>query len=204
MFKAVVEHMKNVETAIKKMSPRAAFAFALSCTERQWPVFERALNEEPGLMTGRAVFRNATDLAWEFCLHGTSVPNEYLAECRREIPEETENAPSVVIHAISNSIADLLYLIQRNDGASSYQLSGRNLDLIELLLDEHGMLLDNLAQNEAQDSTEVKQIRLLVKDEIQHQNEDLQRLNADASNSTIDSIRKGSSGKSLFNGVWFS
>jgi hypothetical protein len=204
MFKAVVEHMKNVEAAIKKMPLPAGFAFALSCTERQWPVFERALNEQPSLMTGRAVFRKATDLAWEYCLHGTPVPNEYLVECRREIPDQAGDAPSAVVHTISNSIVDLLNAIQRNDGAYPHHLSGRNLGLIEMLLDEHGLLLDNLAQDEAQDSTEVKQIRLLVKDEIQHQNQDLQRLSADASSSTIEAVRNKSTGKSLFDGVWFS
>jgi hypothetical protein len=204
MFRAVVEHMKSVEATIKKMSLRAGFAFALSCTERQWPVFERALNEKPGLMTGQDVFRHAVDSAWEYCLHGTPVPNNYLAECRREIPDQAGDAPSAVVHTISNSVVDLLNAIQRNDGAYPHHLSGRNLGLIELLLDEHGLLLDNLAQNEARDSAEVKQIRLLVNDEMQHQNEDLQRLSADGSSSTIDAIRNGSSEKSLFNGVWFS
>jgi hypothetical protein len=204
MFKAIIEHMKSVEAATKKMSLRAGFAFALSCTERQWPVFERALNEEPGLMTGRGVFRKATDLAWEYCLHGIPVPNEYLAECRREIPDQACDAPSAVVHTISNSIADLLNAIQRSDATYPHHLSGRNLGLIEMLLDEHGMLLDNLSQNESQDSTEVKQIRLLVKDEVERQNQDLQRLSVDASSSMIDAIRKESLGKSLFNGVWFS
>jgi hypothetical protein len=203
MFKLVVAHMKAVEAAINRMSTRPGFAFALSCTERQWPVFERALNEEPNLTTGLAVFRKAIDLAWEHCLHGIPVPNEYLAECRRGIPEQVGDARSAVAHTISNSVVDLLNAIQRSDGTYPHLSSGRNLGLIELLLDEHGLLLDNLTEDEAHDVTEIKPIRILMNDEIQQQNMDLQRLTTDPSSSTIEAIKKESSGKSLFKNVWF-
>ncbi len=204
MFKQVVEFMKRVEAIIKRMSPRAAFAFALSCTERQWPVFERALESEPELSIDRAVFRRAIDSSWEYCLHNTTTTNDLLDTCRSRLPEEAANAFAATVQTISNSIVDLLNAIQRNDPAYSYHLSGRNLGLIELLLDEQGVLLDNLTDHEELDSEEVKQIRHLAQGEIEHQEKDLQRLIASDSIATIEAIKNESIGKSLFEGVWFS
>lgn len=138
------------------------------------------------------------------CIHGTLIPNGFSAACRREIPDVPGDAPDVVAFDISNSILDLLDMIQENDAGSAHSLSDRNLGLIEVLLDDQGLLFENLTENEAQDSAVAQRVRTLMMEEFQQQTKDLRRLNKDALNTAIEAIRKESSGKSLFDDVWFS
>jgi len=140
----VINHLKHVELTIKQMAPPAAVAFALSCIERQWPVLARALDENHSLSVDRDVFRRAIDAAWEFCLGTVPIPMNYSEVCLPEMTDVAENAPLAAIHTISNSIADALYLIEENKWPGLYQFSSRNLELIELLLNERGFLLDDL------------------------------------------------------------
>jgi hypothetical protein len=172
----VINHLKSVEAAVKQMAPQAAVAFALSCIERQWPLLARALDENPSLKVDQNVFRRAIDAAWEFCLDGTPIPKNYSEACLHEVADEGGTSPLAAIHTILNSIADALCLIEESDWANLYQLSSRNLELIELLLDDRGFLLDDLEVEGRPCTEDVKPIFALVTAEIQHQNEDLERL----------------------------
>jgi hypothetical protein len=196
--------MRDVETAISELSPMAAFTFALSCTERQWPVAERALREQSDQMAIVVVFRQAIDFAWAKCLQDSPIPIGVLDACRREMPVTIGNPASAVWHTIANSVLDRVDAIQRNDAVYSYHLSGRNIGLIELLLDEQGLLLDQITEDKRKYTPKIVQVISLVKDEIQHQTRDLEQLKVDGSSASIQAVKTGSLRKSLFEDVWFS
>ena len=197
MFKRVIEQSKYVENSFLHMSSRATIAFALSCTERQWPVFQRAVTGKSGLTTVKRVFRDAIDLCWKHCSHGVLIT----VECERELPDEALNAPSAVAHTILHSIFDVLTATSENYG--NYRMSCRNFGLIELLLDDCGLLLDDLEEDPSKDPPLAKRVRPLVVKELDRQNEDLRRLSNDDSLAMIETVKRESYGVSLFDEVWF-
>lgn len=173
MFNAVVDHMKDVKIAIDQMSSRAAFAFALSCTERQWPAFQQSLKQTRNVAEVGEVFRQAIDVGWTHLLQRIAIVDEFVASCRQLISADVGDAPSAVANTIENSIVDLLNAIQRKDKAYTHHLSGRNIGLIELLLDEHGLLIDDLNVDIAHEHSEIETVRHLVEAEMKHQIKDL-------------------------------
>ena len=204
MFNTVVDHMKHVKGAIDQMSSRAAFAFALSCTERQWPAFQQSLKQARRVVEVGSVFRQAIDVGWAHLLQGIAIADELLASCRQLISADVRDAPSVVANTIENSIVDLLHAIQRKDKVYAHHLSGRNIGLIELLLDEHGLLIDDLNVDFANQLLDIQTVRHLVETEMKHQDEDLRRLTADDSDVVIEAMKNESSRISLFSEIWFS
>jgi hypothetical protein len=213
MFKRIVQHMKDVERALSGMGANAALAFALACTERQWPVFQRAARSVPWMVDWQSKLRHALDDTWQHLLNDTSVSaTEPIAPFRQLLissgagepeVEDTGGPSSAVAHTIANSIVDLLGAVEKCDVGHAHRLSHRNFDLLELLLDEHGVLLNDLKEESGQDPSEIAAVRKLIEQEMKQQDRDVQALRKDPSAAGMEEVRQVSVGKSLFGQVWF-
>jgi hypothetical protein len=211
MFKKVRQHMEGVEHAVNGMRANAAFAFALACTERQWPVFQRASESVPWLVEWRTILRRELDAAWKLVLRDTLLQfSDSLARFRELLlswvagpmeVEDTDGLSSALAQTIANSMADLLGSLQKGNVASTPFPADRNFDLLELLLDEHGILLDDLKEESGHDSAEIAAVRELIEQEMQQQNRDVQALAKDSSAAGIEEVQRTSAGKSLFGQV---
>jgi hypothetical protein len=211
MFKKIVQHMKDVERAVNGMRANAAFAFALACTERQWPVFQLTAGSVPWMVDWQSKLRHDLDAAWQHVLDDTSLSvAESIAPFQQLLISSGASEPEVediggpssaVAHTIANSIVDLLDAVERRDVGCAHRLSCRNFDLLELLLDEHGVLLNNLKEGSDHDPSEIAAVRDLIEQELQQQNRDVQALGKDSSAAGIEEVRRTSVGKSLFGQV---
>lgn len=207
MFKRVTQHMKDIEHAVNGMRAKSAFAFALACTERQWPVFQRATENVPWLVEWRTILRRELDVAWKHVLSDTLLQfSDSLARFRELLlswvagtleVEETEGLSSALAQTIANSIVNLLEGLQKGNVAVTRFPADRNLDLLDLLLDEHGVRLEDL-KDSGHDPAEIAAVRELIEQEIQQQNRDLQALAKDSSPAGIEEVQRSSAGKSLF------
>lgn len=214
MFKRVIQHMKDVERALDGMGANAAFAFALACTERQWPVFQRAAERVPWMVDWQGKLRHDLDAAWQHMLNGTLLQfDDSLARFRELLlswvagPMETEEADgfsSALVQTIANSIVNILDGIQKANVSSASFPANRNLDLLDLLLDEHGVRLEDLGEESGDDPAEITAVRELIEQEMQQQDQDVQALRKDSSAAGIEEVRRASVGKNLFGQVWFS
>jgi hypothetical protein len=199
--------MKDVERAVNGMRANSAFAFALACTERQWPVFQRATENVPWLVEWRTILRRELDVAWKHVLSDTLLQfDDSLARFRELLlswvagpleVEETEGLSSALAQTIANSIVNLLEGLQKGNVASARFPADRNLDLLDLLLDEHGVRLEDL-KDSGHDPAEIAAVRELIEQEVQQQNRDLQALAKDSSPAGIEQVQRTSAGKSLF------
>lgn len=198
MFTSIVHHMRHVEASLSQMNAAAAFAFALACTERQWPVYQRITEVERPTGEAHSNLRQAIDAAWEHVARGTALAPALSTRCSGEVPkpESIVDASSSAAHTIANSIVDLLDAIEHREPAYPHHLSGRNLGLLELLADEFN-------EQNMEGSDEAKSVRGLIVQEIQEQNKDLQDLAANSSSSGIDAVRRRSVGRGLFGQIWF-
>lgn len=212
MFKRVTQHMKDVERAVNGMGANSAFAFALACTERQWPVFQRATENVPWLVEWRAILRQELDVAWKHVLSDTLLQfGDSLARFRELLlswiagpmeVEETDGFSSALAQTIANSIVNVLEGLHKGNLASTRFPADRNLDLLDVLLDEHGVRLEELKEDSGHDSAEIAAVRELIEQEIQQQNRDLQALAKDSSPAGIKEVQRTSAGKSLFGQVF--
>jgi hypothetical protein len=206
--------MKDVERALGGMSANTAFAFALACTERQWPVFQRAAGSVPWMVDWQSKLRHGLDDAWQHVRNDTSLSaTESIAPFRQLLissgagepeVEDTGGPSSAVAHTIANSIVNLLGGLQKGNTASTRFAPHRNFDLLELLLDERGFLLNDLKEESGQDPSEIAAVRELIEQEMQQQDRDVQALKKDSSAAGIEEVRRASVGKNLFGQVWFS
>lgn len=205
--------MKDVERAANGMRANSAFAFALACTERQWPIFQRASESVPWLIEWRTILRRELDVAWKHVLSDTLLQfSDSLARFRElfiswvagplEV-EDTGGLSSALAQTIANSIGDLLKGLQEGDVSSTCFPAHRNFDLLELLLDEHSVLLDDLGEESGDDPAEIAVVRELIEQEIQQQSRDLQALSKSFAVIELEVVRQTSTGKSLFGQVWF-
>ncbi len=214
MFKRIVQHLKDVERALAGMGANAAFAFALACTERQWPVFQRAVRSVPWMVDWQGKLRLDLDAAWQHVLNDTSLSvTESLTPFRQLLissaagepeVEDTGGPSSAVAHTIATAIVDLLGAVEKRAVGYAHLLSGRNFDLLELLLDEHGVLLNDLKEESGPDPSEIAAVRELIEQELQQQDRDVNALRKDSSAAGIEEVRRASVGKNLFGQVWFS
>lgn len=211
MFKRVTQHMKDIEHAVNGMRANSAFAFALACTERQWPVFQRATENVPWLVEWRTILRRELDVAWKHVLSDTLLQfSDSLARFRELLlswvagpmeVEETEGLSSALAQTIANSLVNLLEGLQKGNVAITRFPADRNLDLLDLLLDEHGVRLEDL-KDSGHDPAEIAAVRELIEQEIKQQNRDLQALAKDSSPAGIEEVQRSSAGKSLFGQVF--
>jgi hypothetical protein len=197
MFDRIARHMKYVERAISGMSPNSAFAFALACTERQWLVFERASEGTPSMQSVGSKLRHGVDAAWEHVKYAIALPPGLAIGCRRET-SQADDFMDASARTIANSIVDLLDAIERRDVTYAHRLSYRNFDLLELLLDERGVLLSDLRDEWVDYPSEIAQVRELVEQEMSQQNRDLETLSENSSSARLEEVRRTSAGKSLF------
>ncbi len=197
VFDTIAQHMKDVERAISGMHADAAFGFALACTERQWPVLQQACDRSPSMQSVSLALRHALDAAWEHVKDATSLPPGLAARCRREI-SEADDFMEAITRTIANSIVDLLDAIEKHEFRYAHRLSYRNFDLLELLLDERGVLLNDLKEDSSQDPSEVAAVRDLIDQEILRQTRDVHSLRKDSCAAGIEDARQASVGRSLF------
>jgi hypothetical protein len=211
MFKRIVRHMKDVAHAISEMPASGAFAFALACTERQWPVFQRAVGMVPSMVDWRGVLRQRLDVAWEDVKKDEVLPgDESLAPFRELLlswgageaqVEDSGGSSSVAACEIAGSVVDLLDAIQERDASYARYPSNRNFDLLELLLDERSFRLDDLKEESGHDPSEIAGVRELIEQEMQQQNQDVQALSKNSSAAGIEEVRQAKRGRSSFSNV---
>jgi len=214
MLKRVRQHIKDVEREVNGMRANAAFAFALACTERQWPVFQRALENVPWLVEGRTILRRELDVAWKHVLSDTLLSfSDSLARFRELLlywvagpmeAEEADGFSSALVQTIANSIVNTLDGVQKSNVSSASFPANRNLDLLDLLLDEHGVRLEDLGEESGDDPAEIAAVRELIEQEIQQQDRDMQALRKDSSAAGIEEARRTSEGENLFGRIWSS
>src|SRR6516162_494496 len=69
--------LDRVKRTLQSMDARRAFAFAAACTERQWPVYQRASAGKP--WERQAILRRSLDTIWRW-LAGTVSDTPSLAQ----------------------------------------------------------------------------------------------------------------------------
>ncbi|MFY7954402.1 MAG: DUF416 family protein [Armatimonadaceae bacterium] len=68
----MLDHLDRIEATLRGLPPGAAFGYAVSCAERQYPVYERA---SQGAAWGRpALMRSCLDSLWAWLIRGTPLP----------------------------------------------------------------------------------------------------------------------------------
>lgn len=149
LLKILIQHMDDVERVINNLDANAAFAFALACTERQWPAFQRAVEMSlPILCSDRSSFRRGVDAAWEQVIRGTPFPIGLARVCDDQIPLAggiVDPPSGAVALTVAQSIADLLCAVEKRTTTNLHLMSGRNLGLLEVLMDELNQEPDKVA-----------------------------------------------------------
>ncbi|VTR96998.1 DUF416 family protein [Tuwongella immobilis] len=214
MFSRITQHMEDVKRALVEMSPNGAFAFALNCTERQWPLFQRAAESVPWVLDWQGKLRHDLDATWQYVVNGTLLQfSDSLVSFREHLlswvagPSEVEDADgfsSAIIQTIANSVANILDGLQNGNVSSASFPANSNLDLLDLLLDECGVRLEDLGEESGDDPAEISAVRELIEQELQQQDNDIQALRKDSSAAGIQEVRQTSAGRNLFGRVWAS
>jgi hypothetical protein len=115
MFNLVIDHMKNVERELGAISARAAFAFAIGCTERQQAAFERASARSGWTPSGALALWRAVGAARQPVVTGAPLSAALVQALRAEVPASVASSNDAVAHTIANSAIDLVAAIVRHD-----------------------------------------------------------------------------------------
>lgn len=183
-------HLELVQLVLKGLHPRRAFAFALACVERQWPVYEQSSRDKPWSPSG---LRSSIDQAWQLLIDKDIMPGYLVDRCRRSCPLEDQlvDPEARAAHLISHAAIDLLSALQGQESCYCHLAAERNLSLLVMLAHEF---------DDQEFSSETES---LIHREIKKQKDDLVSMRISASPERIAALRKASSGISLFGEVWF-
>lgn len=203
MFTQLIPYFQELETKLRAMPARSAFAMALAAIERRWMILERAASEELESKVDLAVFRQAIDRGWLNGRMQVAIPTGFWTTCRRAVPADSGTPASKLGQKIAESIAELIRAMEEGKSNHAYRVCVQNFDLLESLLEHHGKRPDDLRADPAQDSVELHRLRLLVDNELYLQQLALQRLEHGNSPTLLEAVRRGSVGVNLYGAEWF-
>jgi hypothetical protein len=190
LFDSLIEYLDLVETIVKKLPRKQAFAFAFACVERQWSVYEKSSSGKPWSGAG---LRSSIDQAWQQLIDDQKMPGYLIDRCRRSIPHDDDlNDPeATAAHLISHSAIDLLSALQEKESSYCHLPATRNFDLLEMLSDE-------IKETESRSD-----IKPLIDLEVKRQRDDLVTMRVSSNVEQIAALRETSMKTSLFGEVWF-
>lgn len=195
MSELIVPDDEQTIRSIKSMPPRAALAFAVSCVERQWPVWARGTQGWPLWDHLRSPLRKMIDLAWDVT---KGLPDDEMPVQLLPSVEDLGDRPLDMLE-VAHVIADTLRTVRNNEVELAHFPAYRNICLLESL---------HVSWKEANVAAETKsrvsqQIQAQLDQEVSRQNLDLAQLQSDPGVATIGAIELSSRGRSLFGTLWF-
>jgi hypothetical protein len=174
-----------------------AFAFAASCAERQWPVYERAAQGKQWAQP--TTLRAAVDAVWGWLLQERGRPHGFAVQCERAILEEIEDDLASVASQVANSYYGLLSIVERDHVEDCIQAAKSNLGMIDAFLYEQ--LLDMPVSKENDLKVDAHE---LMRAEMARQGDDLAVLSRGAPMpSVVAQLRERSRGVSVLGQYWY-
>jgi hypothetical protein len=179
-----MKHLGRVAAALRDAPARPAIAFALSCLERQLPIYERCCHLQPDKVPLR--LRACLDRAWEVVREDAVRPHAFDRPTAMEEPEETDDSPETrVINLVEQTAGEFLRAMQGGAWHRTEAVAGTAFALLDILADHAGpATLTGLAEAEARRQTEALAV--------------LHRPGADPNDLFDDATRHD-----LFGGRWF-
>jgi|GEM_PF-6448821 len=191
----MLDHLDQVEAAIRSLPREGAFGFAVSCSERQYPVYERASR---GKDWGRSeLMRSCLDDLWAWVTRGTPLPQNLLAGSSQMLFNDDHVQPSDwMAFDIANTFNDLVANALEGDVGVCHLPGQISLEIIDTFLSDS---LD-LPQGTETDSFVDKHELTLI--EMELQNETILALAR--SIEEIGRIRTMSEARSILGSMWYS
>lgn len=191
-----LKHLSQIEAELPSLNATQVFAFAAACSERQWPVYERASLHR---RWSRAdALRRALDEVWRWLMLERRRPQGFAAQCEAAILEKIEDDDANAASRIATSFFGLLKGIETDRQDVCAQVADWNLSFIEDFVYE---LLD-LPVNAKSDS--LVERHDLMQAELVRQREDLAVLRrGHPLPVVIEQVRVRSHGVSILGAYWF-
>ncbi len=116
----LLQHLHGVDRRVEGLPHRGAVGFGLLCTERQWPVFVRAVRTATWAANLLPVLRQAIDGLWEsMSQEDASMPSEDdLPDPILWMDEGGSTASDAVAYHILNAVVDFVSSIREGDSNS--------------------------------------------------------------------------------------
>ena len=189
----LVSHLDQVKALASGISNESSIAFAACCLERFASIYQRSVvaGRHPDLDPEHV--RAALDAVWLWLTSGQAsdwaeIAGKYRRVAEQEPVNRIENPSDTILFMGVGIIADFLTIIERNEFDESHLFAARNLEVIELLLDE---------------TEEISDGNQLFKEEMLRQTQCLNELEGAADPSTVTRLREQSSRSKLLGAHWF-
>ncbi len=187
----------KLESICNILTPTQTFTFGVYCAERQFVVYERcAINKK---WNKALYYRQMLDDIWDWLINKKPTPVGYSQTCENLIIDDINDDNDTFASEISVSFLNLIFSIENGKPNDTYQTIKHNLNTIDFLLSDFGLLLPNSNSNESLiDSHE------LIKNEILEEDFCIEMiLSPNFSVETIEILRKRVTGQSIFGNYWF-
>ena len=190
------DHLREVEVALRGFGESQAFTLAAACSERQWPVYERAA---VGMPWSKAdVLRRTLDAVWEWLLRQRGRPRGFARGCEEAVLEEIKDDVQNAASEVAGAFYGLASIVEGNRTMDVLYAAKANLSFVEAFLADLLDIEPTEKNASAIDSHELMQA------EIGRQREDLSALlRGVPMPSVVGEIRAKSAGVSLLGEYWW-
>jgi len=189
-------HLERIEQDLRDMPSTHSFAFAASCAERAWPIYERGARGKS--WDKRQLLRGALDSVWEWLAGRAVRPSGLAAQCETAVFDDDHVEPSDAgAFYVSNNVFGLISIVENDQREYAAQSAMGNIDLLDSFLYERIELTSTSENDIMIDNHPLFQI------EIERQMDDIAALRQPITDVAIQMIRARARTIGLFGKLWY-
>ena len=193
----MLDHLDRIGAALRGLPPEAAFGYAVSCAERQYPVYERASR---GTAWGQpTLMRSCLDSLWAWLIQGMPLPADLLDRSSQMLFDDDLSGPTDwMAFYITNAFSDFVNGVPDNDVSGCHLPGQISLEILDTFLPEVFLL------PQAADSDSFVDNHELTVAEMELQRESIATLIRSPPLEGVIQVRKMSAGRSILGDMWYS